>query len=319
MSAGPTGSRLVLGTMTFGAEVDRPVAAEIIDIAARAGVTMIDTANAYAKGESETILGELLTGRRDDFQLATKVGMPHPDAGDHAPLSPEAIDRCLEASLRRLATDHVDLYYLHQPDRSTPIAHTLRAMDRHLREGTVRAIGVSNYSAWQIAELRRVAGELSMEPPSISQPLYNLLARRIEAEYAEYTATAGVRNIVYNPLGGGLLTGKHRFDTIEQSGRFGDSALGPMYRQRYWNEQLFDAVEAIRRACEDHSVGMVETAFRWLLHRPAVGSVLVGASRTDHLRANLQAAQGGPLPGSLLDRLDEIWAALDGPAPAYNR
>jgi aryl-alcohol dehydrogenase-like predicted oxidoreductase len=319
MSAVTSLSRLVLGTMTFGAEVDRDAAAEIVDVAAAAGMTMLDTANAYAKGESERILGELLVSRRDRFQLASKVGMPHADAGEYAPLSLEAIDRCLEGSLKRLDTDYLDLYYLHQPDRDTPITDTLRAMDRHLREGTIRAVGVSNYAAWQIAELRHVAAELGMEPPSISQPLYNLLARRIEAEYVEYTATAKVRNIVYNPLGGGLLTGKHRFDRLERSGRFGESALGPMYRQRYWDERLFDAVEAIQRACEEHSVEMVEAAFRWLLHRPAVTAVLVGASRTDHLRANLEAAQGGHLPEALVERFDEIWAVLDGPAPAYNR
>lgn len=313
-------SRLVLGTMTFGSQADVAEAATMMDACRDAGINMIDTANVYNGGTSEEILGRLLKGRRDAFILATKAGMPSEDAAGHPPLSRAAIRSCLEASLRRLGTDYVDVFYLHQPDRSTPIEETLGAVADAVRAGSVRHLGVSNHSAWQIAELGRVARESGFPVPVLSQPLYNLLARRIEDEYVEYAATAGLVNIVYNPLGGGLLTGKHHFDQApDAAGRFGTSGLGPMYRQRYWDRRLMEAVEAFREVAARGGLTLVELAFRWLLGRPAVGAILLGASRTEQLRANLDACAGPPLDEDTVIACDEIWQRLHGPAPAYNR
>jgi aryl-alcohol dehydrogenase-like predicted oxidoreductase len=313
-------SRLVLGTMTFGSQVDLAAATEMVDVSREAGVTMLDTANAYNAGAAEELLGRILQGRRDDFQVATKVGMPFPDAGDAAPLSPAAIRACLEGSLRRLGTDHVDVYYLHQPDRSTPLEETLGALDEHVRAGRIRYVGVSNYAAWQLAELRCAAARDGLVSPAVSQPIYNLLARRIEEEYAEFATRAGLLNIVYNPLGGGLLTGKYRFEEpATGTGRFAANPLGERYRERYWDRRLFDAVETLRGAAEQAGVTLVETAFRWLLSRDAVDAVLIGASKVEHLKANLQAAEGPPLPAELVAACDAVWDELRGPAPAYNR
>lgn len=313
-------SPLVLGTMTFGSQTDEATAAEMIAVSADAGITMIDTANVYNGGAAEEILGRVLGRRRDQMLLATKVGIPSSDAGEAAPLSAIAIRTCVEASLRRLATDHVDVLYLHQPDRSTPVEETLGALDGLVRAGAVGHVGVSNYAAWQIAELRSVAAASGLPVAEISQPLYNLLARRVEQEYAEYVIESGLINVVYNPLGGGLLTGKHRRDSEDSSGRFGsDNPLGAMYRQRYWSDRIFDAVDALATASRDHGLSLVETAFRWLLSRPSVTSVLVGASQLDHLRANIAAAEGGALPAQLAETCDQVWRELDGPAPAYNR
>lgn len=312
--------RLVLGTMTFGAPVDVDAARRMLDIAADAGITMLDTANVYAGGASETMIGELIAGRPGRFAIATKVGMPTDEAGDVAPLSRAAITRCAEASLRRLGVETIDLYYLHKPDRATPIAETLEALDALVRAGKVRAVGVSNYAAWQIAEMVHLARDGGWTTPTVSQQMYNLLARRIEHEYVEYSTSAGLANIVYNPLAGGLLTGKHRYAEPVEEGRFGASGMGAMYRQRYWNRALFDAVEAIAQAGRDHGLTPIEVALRWLRARPAVTSILLGASNVDHLTANIDAATGGdPLDDELLTRLDEIWQLLDGPAPAYNR
>ncbi len=317
--AGLTVSRLVLGTMNIGDTVDAATAARMLDAAAEAGITMIDTANGYAGSRCEQILGELLPGRRGRFTVASKVGMPHPDADGAPPLSRKAIHACVRGSLTRLGVDRLDVYYLHQPDRAVPFAETLAAIGELVANGTVGALGVSNFAAWQIAELRRVAAETGSPTPVFSQPLYNLLARRVEEEYAEFSAHAGLFDIVYNPLGGGLLTGKHRFDTAPADGRFGSSGLAAMYRQRYWNPELFDAVARLAAVADQAALPLAELALRWLLSRELVDAVLVGASSVDQLQRNVAAAEKGPLEADLLARCDEVWADLRGPVPAYNR
>jgi aryl-alcohol dehydrogenase-like predicted oxidoreductase len=309
-------SRLVLGTMNIGDTVDAATAARMLDAAAEAGITMLDTANGYAGSRCEEILGELRLGR---FSIATKVGIPHPDAGGAPPLSAKAIHACLKGSLSRLGLDRVDVYYLHQPDRATPFAETLAAIAELVESGTVGTLGVSNFAAWQIAELRRVAAETGAPPPVFSQPLYNLLARRIEEEYVEFSAQAGLFDIVYNPLGGGLLTGRHRLDALPSDGRFGSSKLATMYRDRYWNPVLFDAVARLGAIANQAGLPLPELALRWLLTRETVGAVLVGASSVDQLQRNIAAAERGALDADLLARCDEVWADLRGPVPAYNR
>ena len=177
-----------------------------------------------------------------------------------------------------------------------------------------------NYAAWQIAELRCTAARGGLVSPVVSQPIYNLLARRIEEEYAELASRAGLLNIVYNPLGGGLLTGKHRFEEpATGTGRFASNPLGERYRERYWDRRLFDAVEALRSASEAAGVTLIDTAFRWLLSRELVDAVLIGASTVEHLKANVKAAEGPPLPDELVRACDDVWDELRGPAPAYNR
>ena len=201
-------SRLALGTMTFGDTVDASSAADMLDAALDAGITGVDTANGYAGGESERILAGLLPGRRDRIVLATKAGIPHPDQGDHAPLSAAGLRAALEGSLKRLGTDSVDLFYLHQPDRATPLPETLTTIAEFVAEGKIRALGVSNYAAWQIPN-SSVPPTSGSTTPVVAQQMHNLLARRIEEEYVEYAAVTGLRTMVYNPLGGGLLTGRH--------------------------------------------------------------------------------------------------------------
>jgi aryl-alcohol dehydrogenase-like predicted oxidoreductase len=265
--------------MTFGDTVDAKGAAVMLDMALEAGVTGVDTANGYAGGESERILAALLPGRRDRMVLATKAGIPHPDQGGHPPLSAAGLRAALEGSLKRLGTDHVDLFYLHQPDRSTPLAETLATVADFVTEGKILALGVSNYAAWQIAELVRVADESGAPRPVVAQQLHNLLARRIEEEYVEHAATSGLRTVVYNPLGGGLLTGRHRFDQVPADGRFGDSKLAAMYKQRYWDERLFTAVGQLAGIADGAGVPLTELALRWLLGRPSTDALLLGGSR----------------------------------------
>lgn len=310
---------IVLGTMTFGDTVDERVAAEMIDASLELSVTAIDTANGYAGGASETLLGELLKTRRDQVLLATKAGIPHPDADGAAPLSRDGVRRCLEASLRRLQTSSVDLFYLHQPDRSTPLAETVGVIGELLAEGKIAAWGVSNYAAWQIVELRRIADSAGIARPVVAQQLYNLLARRIEEEYVESALVNELATVVYNPLGGGLLTGRHTFEERPEHGRFGDSRVAVMYTDRYWNADLFAAVGELGKLAESEGITLAELSLRWVAARPGVDSVLIGGSRTEHLRSNIAALRAGPLPTAVLDACDEIGARLRGPMPPYNR
>jgi aryl-alcohol dehydrogenase-like predicted oxidoreductase len=309
-------SRVVLGTMTFGSQVDETEARQMVDRSLAAGINMFDTANAYNAGESERMLGAALEGRRSDVLIATKVFNPMGEGPEDKGLSEAAIHKAINASLERLRTDYVDVYYFHQPDRATPIEESLAAMGALVEAGKVRHLGVSNYAAWQVSEINCLRAEQGRPPVLVSQQMYNLLARRIEEEYASYSEDANLFDIVYNPLAGGLLTGKHAAGSTPQQGtRFTQE----MYRRRYWDEAHFDAVERLRSVASDAGLSLVELSFRWLLSRPLVDAVLVGASSIDHLESNLAACDGSSLDQEVFRRCDEVWADLRGPAAAYNR
>ena len=312
-------SRLVLGTMTFGDTVDVGVARTMVDTALAAGITSFDTANGYAAGRSEQMLGEVLGRRREAVTIATKAGIYPGDAGGSPLLSREGLRPSLEASLRRLGTDHVDIYYLHQPDRSVPVEETVAALGDFVKEGKVRTIGVSNFAAWQIADIFTACDALGTPRPILAQQLYNLVARRIEAEYVEFATTKGLATIVYNPLGGGLLTGRHSLDAVPTEGRFGTSALSEMYRDRYWNASTFAAIAALGAIAADAGITLPELSLRWLLSKPVVSAVLLGGSRPHQLEANIAAAQDGSLPDDVVAACDEAGLALAGSMPGYNR
>jgi aryl-alcohol dehydrogenase-like predicted oxidoreductase len=311
--------QLVLGTMTFGDTADAATSRSMVDAALEAGITSLDTANGYAATRTEEILGEVLAGRRDQFSLATKAGIYPGDAGGNPLLSRKGIRSSLEASLRRLRTDHVDLFYLHQPDRTVTVDETAEALADVVSAGLAKAVGVSNFAAWQIADLSAACDRVGAPRPVVAQQLYNLVARRVENEYAEFATTHGLATIVYNPLGGGLLTGRHRFDTDPGEGRFGSSALSSMYKDRYWNRSLFEAVDTLSTIASEAGVALPELSLRWLLSRPLVTAVLLGGSKPDQLRANIAAAERGPLPPDVVAACDEVGATLAGPMPAYNR
>ena len=312
-------SRLVLGTMTFGDTVDEATAGRMVEEALDAGITTIDTANAYVGGTTEEMLSRLLKERRGDVILASKAGMPHPDHGQHSPLSPAGLRNSVEGSLRRLGVDRLDLFYLHQPDRVTPLHETLTTVAELFAEGKIGALGVSNFAAWQIADVIHTAREVGAPRPVVAQQLYNLVARRVEEEYLEFAATHNVHTMVYNPLGGGLLTGRHSFDAKPTEGRYGDSKLAAMYTQRYWDRQLFDAVEELSRVAQDTGITLAELSLRWLAYRDGVGSLLLGGSKAEQLRANIAAVANGPLPATAVAACDAVGAGLRGPMPAYNR
>ena len=307
-------SRVCLGTMTFGSQVEEAEAARMVDYALDQGVDFLDTANVYNAGLSEEITGRILGARRSRIVLASKVRGKMDGYGG---LSPAAVRRAVEESLRRLGTDYLDLYYLHMPDRDVPIADTLEAMDGLRLEGKIRWIATSNYAAWQMAEMFAISQERGYQAPSVAQPMYNALARGIEQEYLEFTQRFGVSNVCYNPLAGGLLSGKQSFKEGPLPGtRFDRNA---MYLKRFWHEEYFHAVEALKGVAADVGIALADLALCWLFHRPGADCVILGASKFPHLQQNIAAAQRDSLPEDVLETCDRVWADLRGPTPQYNR
>jgi aryl-alcohol dehydrogenase-like predicted oxidoreductase len=309
-------SRLVLGTMTFGKQVDESTARSMFDLATERGINFVDTANVYTGGSSEEITGQLLKGRRDKFVLASKVGVAVGQTPLDMGLSKKTIEHQCELSLKRLQTDVIDLYYLHTPDLGTPIDESLDAMAGLIRQGKVREFAVSNYSAWRIAQMQTLAEKKGMPGPAAVQPMYNLLARRIEAELLPMCRELGILSIAYNPLAGGMLTGKHVAveDQPPSGTRFDNNEA---YRNRYWHKENFAAVERLKVAAEGRS--LISVALAWMLNHTTVDCVILGASRLEQLKQNLDAAASGPLSPELLAACEEVWSMLRGVAPAYQR
>lgn len=308
---------LVLGTMTFGTQLDERESAEVVAAARELGITMFDCANSYGGGRSEEILGRIVRPFRDEVQVVTKVGGRRSVDGDGPRLDRASVLNGCDDSLERLGVDHIDLYYLHMPDERTPITETLEACQELVEAGKVRHLGLSNYAAWQIAEAVHLSGANGWPPVRALQPMYNLLARRLEEEYVACTDHLDVSNLVYNPLAGGLLTGKHRFEAGPEEGtRF---TRRTNYMERYWQRELFEAVAQLQGIAGTAGMTLIELSLRWLLSRPHVDGVLLGVSSLEHLRSNV-AALDGPAPGAdTLARIDEVWDGLRGAAPSYHR
>jgi 1-deoxyxylulose-5-phosphate synthase len=309
-------SRVCFGTMTFGSQVDEPAALRIVDRCIELGINFFDTANVYNLGVSEQMVGKALKGRRDKVVLASKVAGKMGDAPTEKGLSRAAIEQQIEQSLRRLQTDYLDLYYLHHPDRSVPIEESLEVMDRLVRAGKVRYPASSNYSGWQVCQMQWVAEKNGYKPASVTQPMYNLIARGIEQEYVEMASKFGISTIVYNPLAGGLLTGKQKRDKPLTGTRFDGNT---QYLNRYWHEQDFDAVESLQRIAEAAGRKMVSLALCWLLHHTSTDSVILGASKMEHLEENVAACGDGPLSEDTVKACDDVWRRLRGVTPVYNR
>jgi aryl-alcohol dehydrogenase-like predicted oxidoreductase len=303
--------------MTFGSQTDEATARRMIDRLLDAGVNFLDTANVYNQGRAEEMLGAILAGRRQRVVLATKVRAKMEKAPEESGLSRAAMLKAIDSSLRRLKTDYVDLYYLHQPDWDVPIEETLGAMDELVRAGKVRYPAVSNYAAWQVCEIHWICQRNGYKPPYISQPMYNLLARGIEEEYLPFCKRFGVVVVPYNPLAGGLLSGKHvRVQEPITGSRFDGNKL---YLDRYWHDDYFAAVEELRTIARDAGKTLVELSFQWLFTQQQVDSVILGASRLEQLEENLKACEGGTLDAATLERCDAVWKRLRGITPKYNR
>jgi len=309
-------SRLCFGSMTFGKPVDQAGATRMVSRCLDEGINFLDTANIYQAGVAETMLGEAIRGRREKLILATKVRGKMGEAPDEGGLSKAAVFKAIDESLKRLKTDYVDLYYLHQPDYAVEIEETLEAMQELVSRGKVRYPATSNYASWQVCDMLWIAKEQGYLPAYTSQPMYNLLARGVEQEYLPMAKKHDVSVIAYNPLAGGMLTGKHTPTAIPPGTRFDKNA---MYQERYWHRKNFAAVEKLKKAAAQIGRSMISVALNWLLFHTPVDCVILGASRIDQLEQNLGACKEGPLPPETLRVCDKVWADLRNPVPTYNR
>lgn len=303
--------------MTFGSQVAESDSADMLSAALDAGINFVDTANVYNDGSSEEIVGRALRGRRKDVILASKGFGAMGDPVQYQGLSRTSLERALEDSLRRLQTDYLDLYYLHQPDYNTPIEETLGTLEGFRKAGKIRYAGVSNFASWQVAEAFSLCEKQGWQVPAVSQQMYNLLARGLEQEYMKFAKKYGVSMIVYNPLAGGLLTGKQSLQSGPAAGTRFDG--NKRYLDRYWHAGYFQAVESLKKLSADCGRPLLEIAFRWLMDLDNVDSVILGASKIEHLKANIAAAQSEPLTADINDECDRIWEELRGPTPFYCR
>ncbi len=306
---------VALGCMNFGKRTPAPEAERILHRALERGVTFFDTANAYVDGESERILGRALRGARDRVTIATKVGAGR-IAGKTEGLAPARILQAIDESLGRLGMDHVDVYYLHVPDHAVPIADSLGTMEQLRQAGKIRSLGVSNYAAWQILDMMGIAARGAGPQPVIAQVMYNLLIRQIETEHASFTRAHPIHTTVYNPLAGGLLSGKHaRGAAAERGSRFDKNKL---YQGRYWSERFFDLVDAYAAVARDEGVSLVTLSYAWLAGQPHVDSILVGPASIAHLDAALDGCAKALSPETNA-RIDAIHRAYQGTDASYVR
>ncbi|MGN5634954.1 aldo/keto reductase [Streptomyces sp. AC154] len=305
-------SELCLGTMTFGQDTDEAGAHRVLDAFTEAGGTFIDTADVYHQGVSEEIVGRWLKGRtRDDLVVATKVFGTTGEAPNAGGLSRKHILSAVEASLRRLGTDHIDLYQTHVWDATTPIEETLATLDTLVRSGKVRYLGASNVSASQLQRAQDLAARNGWERYISLQPLYNLLAREVEWELAPVSVAEGVGIIPWSPLQGGWLTGKYRRGMSEaapdtREARYQRELGREAWRERD-NEETWRVVEAVVAVAEETGRTPAQVSLRWLLGRPGVAAPIVGVRTVEQLSDNLGAV-GWELTPEQTARLDEASA-----------
>jgi len=298
--------------MTFGLQCDEPTSVAILDRAAEGGVDFLDSSDAYplggdlaTRGVTEEILGRWLRGQRDRFIVATKCFAPTGPAPFDAGNSRKHILDAVEASLRRLQTDYIDLYQLHGYDLATPIDETLGALDDLVHQGKVRYVGCSNFVTYQLVRAVGRTETLRLARLDCVQPRYNLLFRQIEREMLPYCREEGIGVIPYNPIAGGLLSGKHsRADPPPESTRFTLGTAGKMYQDRYWHDREFDTVEALSGLADEAGVSLVTLAVAWVLANQAITAPIIGASRPEQLGPSLAAAEF-TIDDDLKRRLDE--------------
>lgn len=309
--------KTILGTMTFADQVDEALAGDMVQRFTAAGHREVDTAFVYQNGGTEQLLGALNSaGLLADTQMASKAN-PKPSG-----LGAAAITEQLHTSLQRIGTPHLDLYYLHSPDLDTDIRETLQTLHQHHQAGHFERLGLSNYAAWQVAEIVELCRRNNWLQPSVYQGMYNALTRDVERELLPCLAHYKLAFYAYNPLAGGLLTGKHsQIDMAPSDGRF---QRFDSYPERYWKADYFTATASLRRACQAHSIQPAAAAIRWLRHHSALAGhsehgIILGASSVRHLQDNLDACNAAPLPDKIIAVLDNGWETVRANCIKYFR
>ena len=305
----------ILGTMTFGESVFSPEAEKIVTAFLKEGYDKLDTAYVYNDGNSERILGEILPSVGKTCKIATKV-----NPRITGKLDADAAYFQVGESLKRLKLDCVDTVFLHFPDSVTPVEYVLQAMNDLYVQGKYKELGLSNYPAWMVADIWHICDKKGWVKPTIYEGIYNPLTRKAEVELNDALNHFGMRFYAYNPLSGGLLTGRYgSFEETPTEGRF---THRPNYVGRYWKESFFDALKVIDDASHKLGVTSVEAVYRWLAFHSMLNSergdaIIIGVSKLDHLFQNMNAVKNGPLPGEMVEAFETAWAVSKKDSPEY--
>ncbi|XP_007549611.1 aflatoxin B1 aldehyde reductase member 4-like [Poecilia formosa] len=314
----------LLGTMAFGGRADAEQSREMVKAFLDRGHKHVDTAFMYVDGKSEAIIGGMDLPKT--VSIATKA-----NPWDGKTLKPESVRSQLETSLKRLKTDCVDLFYLHAPDHQNPIVETLRACNELHKEGKFKELGLSNYASWEVAEIACICKHNSWIIPTVYQGMYNATTRQVETELLPCLRYYGMKFYAYNPLAGGLLTGKYHYedkDGSQPSGRFFGNNWAAAYRDRYWKLSHFQAIELVLKALESaygsEKPTMTSAAMRWMYHHSQLkgdlgDGVIIGMSNMEQLQQNLAAAEEGPLDQTVVQAFKEAWDLVAHECPNYFR
>lgn len=301
--------KAILGTMTFADQVDSNSAQAMIDLFTRSGYHELDTATQYNKGKTETLLGELVSAdQREKIFIASKAN-PWNDQG----LQPAQVQKQIDESLQRLNTEYLDLLYLHSPDLETPVEQTLEVCFEAYQKNQFKSFGLSNFAAWQVAEVVEKCRQNGWMVPTVYQGMYNALTRDVEKELFACLRHYDISFYAYNPLAGGLLTGKYQsIEKIPEDGRF---VKRYNYQDRYWKADYFDVLKQLATKSAEFGIKPVEVAMSWLVQHSMLDAargdaIILGASRFKQLEENLQSMNVKPLDQSILDILDEGWEMI---------
>ena len=309
-------SRMCLGTMMFGGQTSKEDSIEIVHKALDGGINFFDTANIYTKGSCETILGEALEGHRREVVLATKVGGPSWPGPNGRGLGRVHVLASVEESLKRLRTDYIDIFYYHFPDHVTPVEEMIETMDLLVKQGKIRYWGVSNFSAWEICRMIEKARAMGCKAPVITQSVYNLLTRGADEELIPFVKEYKIGLVAYNPLAGGLLTGKHSRGAAAENSRF---TLEKGYYNRYFKENNFDAIDVLSGIAKEAGISLLELSERWVLSESAVSAPIIGVSKLSQLLQNIEIVEKGPLDSALAKKCGAAWDMIKGDYFGYHR
>ncbi|CAH2318374.1 aflatoxin B1 aldehyde reductase member 2 [Pelobates cultripes] len=316
--------RSVLGTMEFGRRMDARAAGDSVREFTQRGHDELDSAFLYGDGETERVLGSLGLGQR--VKLATKA---NPMEGKS--LRPESVRHQLETSLQRLKTSSVNLFYLHMPDHQTPVEETLAACQELYKEGKFKELGLSNYASWEVMEIHSICKHRNWVLPTVYQGMYNATTRQVETELLPCLRQLGIRFYAYNPLAGGLLTGKYKYedkDNEQTPSRFFGNSWAEVYRGRYWKKHHFQAIDMVQQALVEaygaNCPSMTSAALRWIYHHSQLqgsrgDAVILGMSSTEQLLQNLACAEEGPLLPAVVTAFNEAWNLVAHNCPNYFR
>jgi len=307
--------KLILGTMTFGESVFNPDVEQFIQTFLEAGYDELDTAYVYNEGNCERLLGEVLPGLNRPFQIATKV---NPRISGR--LDADAAYKQVNESLARMKLDRVDTVFLHFPDPATPVESVLNAMADLHDQGKYKELGLSNFPAWMVADVWHICERHGWVRPTVFEGVYNPLTRRAEAELNDCLNHFNMRFYAFNPMCGGLLTGRYgKFEEAPTDGRF---THRPNYQGRYWKKSFFDAVDVIKTTAEKHGITSIEATYRWLAFHSMLNgdrgdAILIGASKLSHLKQNMETVKAGPLPDDVVAAFETAWQITKGESPEY--